>query len=263
MRNLLAVIGIVLAAVAVAVALSSSPTRSASSPSSAPADEYFGKMKLSYLGINNSLKDATIMAGDHTDFPAVIQKIAFAENAFLDWQAKYPSDPQLPRSMFLMARAYVKVWTADGQEKAAYYYWTLRDKYATTYFGKQAKADTNKGMTMHVYAAEQPCYPLAGQSTPAPLPAPTADPQRNISVQIEPYPSCTTPAPTPPALVPTIAPLSTSAPQKGVAAPATPITPPHPTPAPTPPAVPTVAPIPAPTTTGTPAAGPSATPTHT
>src|SRR5215472_491430 len=32
----------------------------------APADEYFGRMKMSYLGINNSLRDAYVMAGEHT-----------------------------------------------------------------------------------------------------------------------------------------------------------------------------------------------------
>jgi len=253
MRNLLALIGVVLAAGAAVVALTPAPTMSASSAVSAPADEYFGKMKLSYLGINNSLKDATIMAGDHTDFGGVIQKVQFAENAFLDWQSKYPKDPQLPRSMFLMARAYAKIWTADGQQKAALYYFTLRDQYAATYFGKQAKADTSKGLTLHVYSAIQPCYPVPGQPTPTPAPVPTADPKRNISVQIEPYPSCSTPAPTPAVSIPTVAPLSTSAP----ATHATPTAVPVPTSAPATPATP-AAPSAAP-----PAASASATPAHT
>ena len=33
---------------------------------SAPADEYFGRMKLSYLGMNNTFRDSAISSGDHT-----------------------------------------------------------------------------------------------------------------------------------------------------------------------------------------------------
>jgi hypothetical protein len=218
MRNLSTVLALV--TVLFVSILGPAVPASSASAGSAPADEYFGRMKLSYLGINNSLKDATIMAGDHTDFSGVVQKIQFAEDAFLDWERKYPKDPQLARSMFLLARAYIKVWTADGQQKAALYYFTLTDKYGSTYFGKQAKADLSKGLTMHVYAAVQPCQPIIGEPTPTPAPAPTANSKRNIKVQIEPAPTCSTPAPTPagqpipvptPAVAPTPGPLSTPA----------------------------------------------------
>src|SRR5271166_2409890 len=100
----------------------------------APADEYFGKMKMSYLGINNTLRDAYVMAGEHTTFPVVIQKVFWAENALLDWQHRYPKDPQLPRSLFFLAAAYLKIWTGDGQAHALFYVDELRDKYGSTYF---------------------------------------------------------------------------------------------------------------------------------
>ncbi|HEY2554755.1 MAG TPA: hypothetical protein VGI15_05850, partial [Candidatus Cybelea sp.] len=34
--------------------------------SSAPGDEYFGRMKMSYLGIDNTYKDGSVSAGDYT-----------------------------------------------------------------------------------------------------------------------------------------------------------------------------------------------------
>lgn len=194
-RLVLPTLFVILLIGATAITLGASPAAS-SIGNNAPADEYFGKMKLSYLGINNSLKDAAIMAGDHTTFQVVISKIQFAEDALLDWQRKYPSDPQIARSLFLLSRAYQKVWTPDGQTRAVYYLFELRDKYPRTFFGKQAKANLSKGLTMHVYAAAQPCQPLIGQPTPTPAPAPTEDARNNIHVQIEPGP-CFTPMPTP------------------------------------------------------------------
>ena len=103
-RFVLPMLSAILVALTAVVALSAATPPNPTS-ANAPADEYFGKMKLSYLGINNSFKDASIMAGDHTVFEVVIHKINLAEDAFLDWQRKYPSDPQLARSMFLMSSA--------------------------------------------------------------------------------------------------------------------------------------------------------------
>ena len=174
----------------------------------APADEYFGRMKMSYLGINNSLRDAYVMAGEHTVYPVVIQKIKFAEEAFLDWQRKYPHDPQLPRSIFFLFGAYLKVWNGDGQSHALAYVKQLRDKYPSTYFGKLIRADLAKGLTLHVLSAALPCSPAPGEPTPTPPPAPSSDPAHHINVQYEVAP-CVTPPPSP---IATLAPVTSPSP---------------------------------------------------
>jgi len=204
----------------------------------APADEYFGRMKMSYLGINNSLRDAYVMAGDHTIYPAVIQKIKWAEQAFQDWQRKYPHDPQLPRSTFFLFGAYLKVWNGDGQSHALQYAKDLRDKYGSTYFGKLIRAGLAKGLTLHVFYAALPCSPAPSEPTPSPPPAPAPDPAHHINVQYEVAP-CMTPAPSPIATAPPAAspspaaPASTSMPQASApptAASAAPTSMPAPTP---------------------------------
>jgi hypothetical protein len=197
-----------------AVLAGSSRAALSATAGAAPADEYFGKMKLSYLGIDNNLRDAYVMAGEHTTFPQIIQKVHWAEDAFLDWQHRYPHDPQLARSIFFLVGAYLKIWTGDGQSHALLYVNELRDRYGSTYFGKLIKADLAKGLTVHVFAAAQPCTPIAGEPTPTPAPMPTPDPQHNIRVQVETAP-CFTPPPTP-----TAAPASTTAPAGPTPAPA-------------------------------------------
>src|ERR1700752_7553 len=68
---------------------------------SAPGDEYFGKMKMSYLGINNTYKDEAIRAGDFTTDSNLINKVNLADDALDSWSAKYPYDPALARSFYL------------------------------------------------------------------------------------------------------------------------------------------------------------------
>lgn len=149
---------------------------------SAPGDEYFGRMKLSYLGIDNTFKDGVISAGAYTTDPRVISKLNFADDALRTWASKYPNDPQLPRSYFLGVQVYRKVYTEQGQETVWYYITLLTHKYAKTFYGKSIKAGlTKSGYTEHWFADPQPCATAMPNgkmptSSPNPAAAPTAFP---------------------------------------------------------------------------------------
>ena len=85
---------------------------------SAPGDEYFGRMKMSYLGINNTFRDDLVRAGDYTTDPKILSGINFADEALTAWSHKYPNDPQLARSNFLAFEMYRKFWVQLYQDKA-------------------------------------------------------------------------------------------------------------------------------------------------
>src|ERR1700680_1181126 len=93
---------------------------------SAPADQYFGKMKMSFLGINNTFRDATIMSGDHTDSAGIVNKVGFADDALQEWARRFPRDPQLARTYYLAIRAQQKIWLKHNQERA----WTYMNRIA-------------------------------------------------------------------------------------------------------------------------------------
>jgi hypothetical protein len=60
----------------------------------APADEYFGSMNMSVLGIRNSIDDTNARAvgsGEETGH-SLLHRLLFTEQAFRDWQRKYPND---------------------------------------------------------------------------------------------------------------------------------------------------------------------------
>jgi hypothetical protein len=149
--------------------------------SSAPGDEYFGRMKMSYLGIDNTYKDGSISAGAYSTDPRLIAKLDFATEALKRWAAKYPNDPQLPRSYFLGVQTLRKIYTQPEQETTWEFMHILVTKYKNTYFGKVMTASLAKGFTEHWFAIAEICptpLPLGVMpettpvATPSPSPAP-------------------------------------------------------------------------------------------
>src|ERR1700733_1402625 len=162
---------------------------------SAPADEYFGRMKMSFLGMNNTFRDSSISSGDHTTNQAIINKVALAEDALGDWARRYPRDPQLARTYFLAVQVERKIWVKANQDRAWIYLNRLVQIFPDSYFGKTLKRDIAIGFTEHYYQLPVPCatptvassatpdaaasdqaMPDAGAASPTPTPSPTATP---------------------------------------------------------------------------------------
>lgn len=165
---------------------------------SAPGDEYFGRLKISYLGIDNTFKDGAISAGAYTVDPNLIKKLMFADEALQRWAAKYPNDPQLPRSYFLGIQVFRKVYTQPGQDLAWHYMQILITKYPSTYFGKNTKASIANGYTEHWFALAQLCpTPLPKgvkpEKTPSATPSPSPSPGQPAIDLIT--PPCVQPSP--------------------------------------------------------------------
>lgn len=166
---------------------------------SAPGDEYFGRLKISYLGIDNTFKDGAISAGAYTTDPNLIKKLMFADEALQRWATKYPNDPQLPRSYFLGVQVLRKVYTQPGQDLAWHYIQILVTKYPSTYFGKNMKASLANGFTEHWFGLAQLCpTPLPKgvmpEKTPSATPTPSPSPGAPAIDVIT--PPCVQPSPT-------------------------------------------------------------------
>jgi hypothetical protein len=204
---------------------------------SAPADEYFGRTKMSYLGMNNTFRDSAISSGTHTTDPAIINKVSLAEEALEAWARKYPRDPQLARTYFLATQVERKIWVKANQDRAWIYLNRLVKQFPDTFFGKTLKRDLAIGFTEHYYALPEPCAtptpePTAVPSgttapnvaatdapiaaTPSPSPGPTETTiARGLKVQI--IPQACVPAPTP-SPSPSLSPSASSSPSSGPSA---------------------------------------------
>lgn len=114
----------------------------------APADEYFGKMKMSILGIRNEIHDLTLRIGwePAKAESAFLSQALLTEDALDDWSRKYPTDPWVPRAYFMLERMYSVVhWSNTYNEHAKHIMAYLHTRYAKTWYGKQATRELAKG----------------------------------------------------------------------------------------------------------------------
>lgn len=95
----------------------------------APADEYFGRLKLSILGIRNTIKDQGLRVDvDSTKANATLGTMGLTEDALHDWEHKYPCDSWLPTTIYALEHFYGKIHTAFGVRRVHYVYaWLHRD----------------------------------------------------------------------------------------------------------------------------------------
>lgn len=82
----------------------------------APADRYFGRLKMSILGVRNSLRDLAARADEHPeDAEHVFDKAVLVEDALHDWQAHFPRDPWIPKYAYALAQLYGKLDLDDAR----------------------------------------------------------------------------------------------------------------------------------------------------
>ena len=144
MKRLIACVSLAAAAATAAVSSAAAPPQHPAHPSKpapkkvvarapkcrvAPADEYFGKLKMSILGIRNTIKDQGLKVDYYPDkADSTLNAMSLAEDALHDWQHKYPCDSWLPGSIYALEHFYTKIHTADGVKHVhATYAWLRHD----------------------------------------------------------------------------------------------------------------------------------------
>lgn len=94
----------------------------------APADEYFGRLKLSILGIRNTIKDTGYKVDADPAHKMALNAIALTEDAMHDWEMKYPKDSWIPPAILSLERLYAKVDSDEARAHAKYtMVWLVKD----------------------------------------------------------------------------------------------------------------------------------------
>ncbi len=103
--------------IALALAVSfAAPAFAESYSNLAPADRYFGRLKMSILGVRNSIKDLAARADAHPeDAEHIFDKAVLVEDALRDWHAHFPRDPWIPRYTYSLAQLYGKLDMDDAR----------------------------------------------------------------------------------------------------------------------------------------------------
>jgi hypothetical protein len=85
----------------------------------APADEYFGPLGLSVLGIRNQISETSARldrAG--VDGEDATHGVALVEESVRDWESKYPRDTWLPRTVLALHRVYRRIANAESLRRS-------------------------------------------------------------------------------------------------------------------------------------------------
>ena len=123
----------------------------------APADEYFGRLKLSILGIRNTIKDMGLKADADPPHAVtnVMGAVALTEDAMHDWERKYPHDTWIPPAILSLERVYAEVDSDEARDRAkAVMVWLVHDypKSAPAKIGQKELAENLVGVKPPVAA---------------------------------------------------------------------------------------------------------------
>ena len=118
-------------------------THTQPAPKVAPLDEYFGKMKLSPLGINNTIHDTNLRVKyDPNHAGNYYQSLEWAENALHDWAQKYPQDTWLPGRAYFMSHVFWQMHSADADAAADRCRQMLFAQFPKSHWAALARAET-------------------------------------------------------------------------------------------------------------------------
>jgi hypothetical protein len=118
-------------------------------PGLAPADEYFGKLGMSVLGVRNKVKDLGAEADVHPEKGAqVLGNALWVEDAMRDWAKKYPFDRWLPRYAYALEQMYERIPGNDAHRRAVKQVSYLTAYFPQTLYGKVGRAKLAAGVPM-------------------------------------------------------------------------------------------------------------------
>jgi hypothetical protein len=107
-------------------------------PPQAPADEYFGRFKLSNLGVRNIIHDIDIEGNSPLALPKQQARISAAGLAMIDWADKYPRDRWLPSAIISFAQLLQSKGQAFYDQSAVDLLFYASNRYAGNRYGNQA-----------------------------------------------------------------------------------------------------------------------------
>jgi hypothetical protein len=159
MRVAFAILALLLATHAQVLSQATSPTNEQIAPDAgfgdvAPADEYFGNLQLSVLGIRNELRDlqAEIQTAPQRS-DVVLLTAGLVEDAVTDWEAHYPADPWLPKTLYALEQVYLKIRSPAGHQAAMRVVSRLTSRYSNSIFAREALRDVR-----YACSSQLACY---------------------------------------------------------------------------------------------------------
>jgi hypothetical protein len=144
----------------------------------APADRYFGKLKMSALRIRYETMQLKARYETHALLPdQAIHLLLLTEDAFQQWARLYPKDPWLASSGFAMAQLYEELPGMLARDHAVALLIFVKSSFPATAYARRSRDQLHRGVPVKPEpASPAPAVtgaPTAASETPSTKPSPT------------------------------------------------------------------------------------------
>lgn len=124
--------------------------------SQAPADEYFGRLQMSILGVRNKVKDLGLDADLHPEHDkAVLGNATWVEDAMRDWAKKYPFDHWLPRYAYALENIYEEIPGDEAHKRAVRQLSYITAYFPQTVYGRIGRTKLARGVPVPAPGANE------------------------------------------------------------------------------------------------------------
>jgi hypothetical protein len=169
---------------------------------SAPADEYFGKLEMSALRIRYETMQLKKRYETHQLLPEQAEHLLLlTEDSFDRWAARYPKDPWLASTGFLFASLFAELPGDVARENAVRLYVYVKVHFPRSRYGAQSRNSLHRGVSTKA----DPPWAKAMRAT-----VPSAAPSASRLAPGSPSPPSTTPL-----SLPSASPSPSAAPPRG------------------------------------------------
>jgi hypothetical protein len=173
--------------------------------SDAPADQYFGQLKVSALRIRYEIMQLRPRYETHKLLPEEASHLlVLDENAFYAWGAAYPKDAWLASTGYMLAQLFAELPGTDARYRAIRAFTYVKSHFPTTTYGKESATALHKGVAVKpdsawavALRAERATPPPTASPSPAPSSGASAAPTAGASATPNSSPSAA-PSPSPP-----------------------------------------------------------------
>jgi hypothetical protein len=150
----------------------------------APADEYFGKLKFSALRIRYETMQLKKRYETHQLLPdQTLHLLLLTDDAYQEWARRYPADSWLPSTGYAMAMLYAELPGTQARDRAVALLTYVKSHFPKTAYAHKSRAVLHRGISVKAepaWAAQTPTPSPAASSTPLaggnPRPSPAASP---------------------------------------------------------------------------------------
>ncbi len=140
----------------------------------APADRYFGKLKMSALRIRYETMQLKVRYEKHELLPEQTEHLLDLTNdAFEQWAAAFPKDSWLASTGYLLARLYAELPGAAARDRAVTLFVYVKSHFANSPYATSSREQLHRGVSVK----PDPAWANnARATTPSPSPAATLSP---------------------------------------------------------------------------------------